>query len=258
MQKEINKKAMFGSNKLLHRIWDVNKNENSTLNGFTSIGWNQSPFGKCHLSLFPSSILHTSAGDIRPICHSFEDLLLGLNYETKCHLDDKDRWNMTHCVSSPPTKKGIKQKFQIGNCMIDISSCGVGWSFPAGKVCHSSSMVQNAPKLPHFMTGNKMMEKFDKAENIKEWNAFIQTSMISWGGWAWWSKEANRQQEWLSAAQDSNGNTLPKNQQTLNRIALQKYWTSQGFVKPHSRKVRQNNPGKRQAISARKTYRKRK
>ena len=142
--------------------------------------------------------------------------------------------------------------------MIDIFSCGVGLSFVASKVCHSSSMVQNTSNLPYFMTRNKMIKKFNKAENIKEWNAFIQTSMISWGGWAWWSKEANRQQEWLSVAQDSNGNTLPKNQQTLKRIALRDHRTSQGFVKPHSRKVPQNNPGKRQAISARKTYRKRK
>ena len=43
---------------------------------------------------------------------------------------------------------------------------------------------------------------------MKEFDSFIYDAMITWDGWAWWAKEANIQEQWVLASQDTAGNSF--------------------------------------------------
>ena len=108
-------------------IYNVNKTEILTTNGYISQRWIHLSIGKYHLNLCLSVPLVTYTGWHRPHGNNFQNSIIALNYETKCYIDNGDNWHVTHCVLCPSWNNTIKQKFQLGSFMFDISSRFFDW-----------------------------------------------------------------------------------------------------------------------------------
>ena len=186
--------------------------------------------GQSYLSLYPNDIHVTKNAYMQvPIADVFQAGMCTINFHTMYHRDQRDRNEVTHCSFSPPEHwrqlehPSIKCGFGLGSVIVDLSCHNTRISFLPEQVKHCTTEPWDTPLVPKPL----MTEYGSKAIlNMKrEFYNFAEKSMLAWGNWGWFRRNAHRQREWEQCTQ---GNPEPAVLRRRRRD-LRDYWDNIGY-----------------------------
>ena len=129
---------------------------------------------------------------IKPSADMFDNGIITVNFQTKFHIDRKDRDCVTHCTFCPPMVKSKKktslnfiQGFCLVKTMVDLS-LPVRISFLGYDVYHCTGEPTVPRKVPQFLLNpNSCLLDFSHDDNKdkyhKEYMGFAHKSVLAWG-----------------------------------------------------------------------------
>jgi hypothetical protein len=199
---------------------------------YETVGWKDFIVGESYLSLYPKDIHVTPQAALHaPVARCFQTGMLTLNFHNNYHLDQRDRNIPTHCSFSPPSNwvddpsSSRNTVFGMGSVIADISKNAQRISFLPQQVKHCTSEPTGVPSLPFYLQGNCSTSTLLKHQN--EFYSFVSKSMLAWGGWGWWSTNANRTREYDQVVE---GVVDPAERREIRRD-LRDYWARMGYTR---------------------------